>query len=139
MFKITISIIILPVTFILVCLIGCKDILFTMEPEYPEFVEFVNNSNKTIFIILDEEGYPDSIAPNIGTTCSVKPRAQNTLFCDCWSREEYMAKYPTIQLFIGDCDAYDKDPMIKLQDLILKRYVLTREWLEQYDWTVTYP
>lgn len=80
MFKITISIIILPVTFILVCLIGCKDILFTMEPEYPEFVEFVNNSNKTVFIIQDEKGYPDSIAPNIGTTCSVKPRSQNTLF-----------------------------------------------------------
>jgi len=118
-------------------IIQCKE--FTMEPEYPEFVKFINNSDITVYVIQDEDGYPDSIVPkNRGLGDRALPKEQTWLYC--WgssSRDEYLAENPTIQLFV--CDLRTYSPGINLQDLVLKRYVLTREWLEQHDWTVTYP
>ena len=118
-------------------IIQCKE--FTMEPEYPEFVKFINNSDITVNVIQDEDGYPDSIVPsNRGRGPRVLPKEQTSLYCrGSSSRDEYLAENPTIQLFV--CDLRTYSPGINLQDLVLKRYVLTREWLEQHDWTVTYP
>ncbi len=123
--------------FATISIIQCKK--FTMEPEYPEFVKFINNSDITVYVIQDEDGYPDSIVPkNRGLGDRALPKEQTWLYC--WgssSRDEYLAENPTIQLFV--CDLRTYSPGINLQDLVLKRYVLTREWLEQHDWTVTYP
>ena len=123
--------------FATISIIQCKK--FTMEPEYPEFVKFINNSDITVYVIQDEDGYPDSIVPkNRGLGDRALPKEQTWLYC--WgssSRDEYLAENPTIQLFV--CDLRTYSPGINLQDLVLKRYVLTREWLEQHNWTVTYP
>jgi len=123
--------------FATISIIQCKK--FTMEPEYPEFIKFINNSDITVYVIQDEDGYPDSIVPkNRGLGDRALPKEQTWLYC--WgssSRDEYLAENPTIQLFV--CDLRTYSPGINLQDLVLKRYVLTREWLEQHDWTVTYP
>ena len=123
--------------FATISIIQCKK--FTMEPEYPEFVKFINNSDITVYVIQDEDGYPDSIVPkNRGLGDRALPKEQTSLYC--WgssSRDEYLADNPTIQLFV--CDLRTYSPGINLQDLVLKRYVLTREWLEQHNWTVTYP
>ena len=123
--------------FATISIIQCEK--FTMEPEYPEFVKFINNSDITVYVIQDEDGYPDSIVPkNRGLGDRALPKEQTWLYC--WgssSRDEYLAENPTIQLFVCDLRVYY--PGIDLQELLLKRYVLTREWLEQHDWTVTYP
>lgn len=125
------------IVFVTISIIQCEK--FTMEPEYPEFVKFINNSDITVYVIQDEDGYPDSIVPkNRGLGDRALPKEQTSLYC--WgssSRDEYLAENPTIQLFV--CDLRTYSPGINLQELVLKRYVLTREWLEQHNWTVTYP
>ena len=79
------------------------------------------------------------------------PPYQSIDYITAYYRDELFRENPVVELFIFDCDdldayyANDKVPITTLYEQLpkahieLKRYELTREWLEQHDWTVTYP
>ena len=114
-----------------------------------KFVTIQNNSDKTLLIGMGQD-YPNTskITYSKEDKC---PPYQSIDYITAYYRDELFRENPVVELFIFDCDdldAYYANDKVPLQvlieqlpkaDILLKRYELTREWLEQHDWTVTYP
>lgn len=111
--------------------------------EFP-FITFRNNYKDTIVCHLSY-AYPDTVLPTFwerphGGRCP--PSQATTIYTDMFRTTLYQ-KYDVIQLFVYDAkilDAYvDSHPASDSLGEYLKRFELTQKWLEQHDWTVTYP
>lgn len=131
---------------IIMVFIGCDDSEFG---PWHKFVTIQNNSDRHLIIGISVD-YPNTskIALSKADTC---PPYQSADYIVGFYRNELFEMNPIIELYIYDrydIAAYYANDKVPLQDLIeqlpkadilLKRYELTREWLEQHDWTVTYP
>lgn len=115
------------------------------EPQ--KLVTFKNDSKDSITVQLSNS-YPDTICPpfsNVLGGCLCPPLQQEDVLV-YEDPNELLNKYPVIQVFVFKSSTVKEffdthrifDPIGKYH-LELKRYELTREWLEAHDWTVTYP
>lgn len=109
----------------------------------PDFARISNHSNVEIYGFVKGGEYTDTVIPErIGYTFHAKPHELVTFSVSFDTREEYMQKNPVIQVFIADYDAMRRDknyPQVNNKDYFLKRYELTREWLEEHNWIIDYP
>ena len=114
--------------------------------EWHPIMTFRNNSQEELVAIYDFE-YPDTLLKNFWYSFYCPPQKDTTLWHE-YEKDVFIEKYPIFQLFIfrdSDVTNYLSAPVpiengaITEIKPVLKRYVLTREWLEQHDWTVTYP
>lgn len=114
-----------------------------------KFVTIQNNSDKTLLIGMSLD-YPNTSKIMYSKEDKCPPH-QSTDYITAYYPSELFRENPIVELFIFDCDdldayyANDKVPITTLYEQLpkahieLKRYELTHEWLEQHDWTVTYP
>ena len=119
----------------------------TMEPAGMELLTFDNRSDQRLWIIACGEEYPDTLYPfGHGGGNEYSPHEKSSIWLNYGidefpSRLDYLAKYPIIQVFVVDHETrmtFSTDT-IRARNLVLRRYELTREWLEEHDWTVVYP
>ena len=114
-----------------------------------EFCSFMNNSDDTLVVAV-ATNYPDTILPYYDVGRKICLPRQKTAIDLADSRKALFKKASVIQLFVydkNDLDAFvtkyypDVDSMgyYRYQHFELRRYELTRDWLEEHDWTVTYP
>lgn len=56
-------------------------------------------------------------------------------------RDNAFKRYPTIQLYVFEIDSlqYFTQSFDSILTSEFRRYELTKEWMEEHDWTVTYP
>lgn len=107
------------------------------------FITIDNQSDKEILLCYtfdhpDTTLYRDHFYPakNNGPT---PPYTKEVAYCKS-TRKEVFGMNPIVQIFVLD---YKQWTNYKLSDeerwSYLRRYEFTREWLEEHDWTVTYP
>lgn len=106
--------------------------------EYP-FLRFVNRSGVDVAVRISTE-YPDTLINDYGfKRCSQHDTTELTTH---FPIEELFAMNDTIQLIVLDWYHFRENYYVSFDSLnrnILRRYELTREWLEEHDWTVVYP
>lgn len=119
----------------------------SMEPDSMVLCTFANQSNRDVCIIISGREYPDTLYPQ-GYGIGIEVHAQDeseayiSHHLDYWkTREQYLEEFPIIQLFVVDREiARNKRPStIRAHKLILRRYEISREWLEQHNWRIVYP
>ena len=122
----------------------------TMEPAGINLLKFKNNSDIDLRINVLGETYPDTLYPaHRAWGDEINAHESTDIWVPCLkngqevgTREEYLADYPIVQIFVLD-DKLRKQKIpldtIRAYNMILRRYELTREWLEEHDWTVVYP
>ena len=132
------SIFLLTVLPVMLC--GCP----AEDLSLPILARFNNQSADTLIVAISTN-YPDTIYPYIDgstfpyTNMILPYKTGNIEFSS--GRKYAFDKYPVIQLFVfrlGDYLGRTEEDLHKAH-LALRRYELTREWLEEHDWTVTYP
>lgn len=118
-----------------------------MDPPGMHFCQFVNNSDMTIGVIMSGREYPDTLFPwGYAYGDEFGPNEKNDYTISHYkdyqkTRDEYLNEFPIIQVFVIDynlCGKISPDT-IRKYNMVLRRYELTRKWLEEHDWTVTYP
>jgi len=102
-----------------------------------------NNTDKAIYFNLSAS-YPDTLFyynPTVeGDICKVNPHKHtNESHNSCV--EGYYLQVPKLIYFIYDAQTLETTPWdtVKKKYMILKRYELTLQDLENMNWTVTYP
>lgn len=129
------------IVFVTISIIQCEEVGPTVR-----FLTIQNNSDMAIYTYLDDT-YPDTFLTHQIASEVCQPHQTVTLLTH-YSQTDIFDRNPIIQLFVMDVN--DVMNFFKTDDdsvgykfpyahLELKRYELTREWLEQHDWTVTYP
>ncbi len=115
-----------------------------------DFCTFTNNSNDTL-VIYTNTHYPDTILPPYNNTSEDFCPPHHTITIGTVNRRETMfKKNSVIQAFVykwSDILAFRKKQPAVVDSLFnigpyhleLRRYELTREWLDEHDWTVVYP
>lgn len=138
------SYILIPLCSIFLMTSACGDI--AMRPEGMEFCTVVNNSNKIVSVVISGREFPDTLYPLGYGMNEYAPHETSSFYIsghrDYWkSRDQYLNEFPVIQVFIVDAKTLleQKEVYIREHHLILRRYELTRKWLEQHNWTVVYP
>lgn len=100
---------------------------------------FTNNSNKDIRI-ADSYLYPDT---SLCCRLSYPLVRANSIFIYKNERTswEKMINNGLIQFFVIDAEVFENNECdsIRKNNLILKRYALTRHDLKTMNWTITYP
>ena len=121
-----------------------------MEPAGINLLKFKNNSDIDLRINVLGETYSDTLYPaHRAWGDEIIAHESEDIWVSCLkngqgvgTREEYLADYPIVQIFVLD-DKLRKQKIpldtIRAYNMILRRYELTREWLEEHDWTVVYP
>ena len=109
------------------------------KKEKHDYITFYNKSNKSIYISRSNS-YPDTLlfCPIEGEILSGK--IQNIGSCrDGW--EEIFKEISVLQIFvINDSIAETQScDTIRKHNMILKRYSLTYDNLQNMNWTITYP
>jgi hypothetical protein len=118
-----------------------------MDPDGMHFCQFVNNSDITIGVIMSGREYPDTLYPlGKGYGWEFAPHKKGDYIISHYldynkTRDEYLKEFPIVQVFVIDYDLCGKvaPDTIRKYNMVLRRYELTREWLEEHNWTVTYP
>lgn len=107
------------------------------------FIALNNQSDETVMLIYKFD-YPDTMLYHTYSLIAwddlpIPPHKKRVANC-ALTREEVFSLNPIVQIFVVD---YKKRYNSKLpeeeRNAYLRRYELTREWLEEHDWTVTYP
>lgn len=123
---------------------------FLAETLWYDFGYFENNTDDSLTIYTNTY-YPDTILPQYNNAShDVCPPHQRVTIETDNSRRAMFKKNRIIQLFVyktHDITTYmishyppiDSMYNFRFQHLELRRYELTREWLEEHDWTVVYP
>ena len=115
------------------------------------FITFINKSNNILYVYPDYN-YPNTdsyknMSPNkleVNPQYRVDPNESNTraLTAYNWERayEPINAKLGIIMFYVFDAKIYDEKgwDYIKTNNLVLKRYDLTLQNLEDMNWTITY-
>ena len=111
-----------------------------------EFCTVVNNSNKIVSVVISGREFPDTLYPLGYGMDEYAPHETSSFYIsdhrDYWkSRDQYLNEFPVIQVFIVDAKTLLEQEEVSIREhhLILRRYELTRKWLEQHNWTVVYP
>ena len=120
-------------------LISC---LFAEEigPGEP-FITFYNNSDKTV-CLLYTHNYPDTTItkednPNFDSE-GIPPHTHRLAY-SYLSRKQVFRRNYIVQIYVLDWDKTRSKLPFEERFSYLRRYELTRKWLEEHDWTVTYP
>lgn len=108
-------------------------------------VRFSNNSDDTL-IVFDSILYPDTIFPYYDERqlradyYIIPPHRTNDIDYPA-SRTYIYKKISALQLFVYNYSVVKHLDGTDLRDskYLLRRYELTKEWMEEHDWTVTYP
>ena len=112
-----------------------------------EFITIHNNSDIELYVYLDD-GYPDTFLTHHLASTLCQPHQSASLEIDADRNAFFSDRNSIAQVFIMNADSVsaffksDDDSLgfkFPYAHLELKRYELTRDWLEQHDWTVTYP
>ena len=107
------------------------------------FITIDNQSDKEILLFYTFD-YPDTTlyrehfypARNDGPT---PPHTKEVAYCKS-TRQEVFGMNPIVQIFVVDYKQWrDNSLPSEVRWSYLRRYELTRKWLEEHDWTVTYP
>ena len=107
--------------------------------------KFNNNSDDTL-LVFDSEFYPDTIFPyyderQLRAEFYIVPPHSISDLNSPVSRKYFYERTYALQLFVYNysvvrlMDASD----LRKNEYLLRRYELTKEWMEEHDWTVTYP
>lgn len=111
---------------------------------YYPFVTFENRTGITLAVCTSLE-YPDTfLTPWAKRSMHTISNGTDEIRLPL-PKDEIFAKTDRVQLFIYDQNVLteaelDKSPTpIKDRHLELRRYELTRDWLEEHNWTVVYP
>ena len=121
--------------------------LFYEEWFFP-LMTFENNSNMTVRVVPSLE-YPDTLPPAYQKYHYYidwyAPHVKGE-FDFITKREKVFKNYPVIQFFIYDVSEYNTLDETELREReldqklkLLHRYEVTRGWMEEHDWTITYP
>lgn len=116
-----------------------------------DFCDFRNESEDTLTFCMSRD-YPDTMMTAWQSTYhrnDCPPGEAIRIECE-FNRKDMFEEYPIIQLFVykkSEFYSYLKLPYPDIDSLEqrnfrpieLRRYELTREWLEEHDWTVVYP
>lgn len=110
--------------------------------KYP-FLRFVNRSGINVEVLISTE-YPDTLIHDWGgKTCLSQDTTELTTH---FPLDELFEQNSVIQLIVFDYyhirEHISGEAITFLDSLnrnILRRYELTREWLDEHDWTVVYP
>ncbi len=106
-----------------------------------KFCSFDNNSDTTYFYIALSTDYPDTLyhwEDGYWIRCNLFYRGQDISFAD--PPEHYFEKNKVLQLFLFyDDRVWNYEDSAKWSKQFLRRYEFTREWMEEHDWTITYP
>ncbi len=115
-----------------------------LETDFDLFT-FRNTSSDSLICVVNYE-YPDTLIPLIGQLERYVPPLKDTTYAYHDTRKNFFKKYSSIRVYVFLLDNYDDfystheaTENILKYNIEKKRYELTREWLEQHDWTVTYP
>ncbi len=135
-------ILITPLLIILFSSMMCEN---DVKSPYYTFVTFENRTGLRLEVCTSLD-YPDTLLSDEAhyTTNTVDCNASEEIKLP-YSRGEIFAKTAIVQLFVFDHNVLieaelDKSQVpIRDRHLELRRYELSREWLEEHNWTVTYP
>lgn len=111
------------------------------EDEFTRFITFRNNSARDILLRISTN-YPDTMLPkDCIEVYEVFRAGQST---DAVFLQSYIKKIlmnDVLILFVYDYKTFAYTPFdsVRINHLELSRYELTREWLDEHDWTVVYP
>ena len=102
---------------------------------------FYNNSDKTV-CLLYTHNYPDTTItkednPNFDSE-GIPPHTHRLAY-SYLSRKQVFRRNYIVQIYVLDWDKTRSKLPFEERFSYLRRYELTREWLEEHDWTVTYP
>jgi len=109
-----------------------------------EFIIFRNNCDDTLVLYVNYQ-YPDTLMAQNGDVGIGIPHQDSKI--EAYASRKYIFKnHQIIQLFIYKLDDvtefyknhHPNDPLGG-NHLELKRYELTKDWLEEHNWTITYP
>ena len=107
------------------------------------FITFDNQSDKEVLLCYTFD-YPDSTLYRdhfypAHDNVSTPPHTKKVAYCES-TRKEIFSMNSIVQIFVVD---YKQWSNYSIPDEVrwsyLRRYELTREWLEKHNWTVTYP
>lgn len=107
------------------------------------FITLDNQSDKEVLICYtfdypDTTLYRDRFSPprDVGPT---PPHTKGYVYCKL-KRDEIFRMNSIVQIFVLDYKQWrDNSLPPEVRWSYLRRYELTRKWLEENDWTVTYP
>ena len=118
---------------------------FFFPYDYAPIFTLRNNSTDSLVIVVDYN-YPDTSMAKSRWHYAWPPQKDTIYFERDNDRETIFKRNSVVQIFafkfkdwITFYTANDLDVNIVDYHIPYKRYELTREWLEQHDWTVTYP
>lgn len=127
---------------------SCWRIADVLSYDPNELLTFQNNSGDTLMIAISLD-YPDTLYPRRIRGCyePVGPHESRTL--DLGHTREEAFSNPILQLFVYNWSQFmsfsreqretDIKGSIRWSNMELRRYELTKEWMEEHNWTVTYP
>lgn len=106
------------------------------------FFSFENNSDKFVEVLLTLD-YPDTTITSDDTWRYSHVYGSHVKgdFLFSMLRDNAFKRYPTIQLYVFEIDSlqYYRQSFDSILTSELRRYELTKEWMEEHNWTVTYP
>jgi hypothetical protein len=121
------------------------------KDKYHEDVYIKNNSNMSIYYNYAFENYPDTaildvdhVIINMPDLYKINPNESKRVFLrgrTKWEGIYNVAPLDTVMFFIFDAQVLETTPWDTVQKyyLVLKRYDLSFQDLEQMNWTITYP
>jgi len=121
------------------CALNCSCwYLIKTEPH----IKIKNNSGKAIYIGVSYS-YPDTginkidFVPYINGNKTQKINAYDSVY----KGSSFLDMSPTIEMFFFDADVVEKNPWdsIVAHNWVLKRYQFTKDDVEKWHWTITYP
>jgi len=137
--------------FVLFVLLAIAAVMMTqcdvnLIPErYLVLFTFRNNSSDSLVYVVNYE-YPDTLIPYVGYWAEYAPPLKDTIYNYENSRKYFFNHYSYIHIYVFIMkdwyqfyDTHELNENILKYNLHKKSYELTKEWLEQHDWTVTYP
>lgn len=108
-----------------------------------KFCRFDNSSSKKFFYAYLSIDYPDTIFHWNNRSSYERDllfyKGQDIYFAN--PRNEYFKKHKTLQIFLfsGTEDRHEWNDSAQFISNFLRRYEVTREWMDEHDWTITYP
>ena len=137
--------ILIPLLFVIIAISSC--IFAEVQVEEYEVIVFNNSSDDTICIHFSLD-YPDTLSPIPRRKITRFLPHQSIVITSLSSRTELFAKTKVIQAFVYRAKDINNivdefhgktDSVLRERHIELRRYELSREWLEEHDWTVVYP
>jgi len=114
------------------------------KKNYHNSMAFINNSNKTVYVDFSY-GYPDTLI-NFNLSYEAKPYCKvnsNSTGNPLEVRYAYetMLEDDTLMVYVFDAAVVESTPWdtIKAIYMVLKRYDLSLQDLEEMNWTVSHP